>query len=240
MSDSSVKKAKHLFNKAMILYNNNNIIEALKLFQASLLEHYNIKTEIYIQLCKTHISNSNNPQHYSNSNKQQKPKLKTKEDIECQNILAKKDYYEIFNLNTSSTNEDIKKAYKKMVIKFHPDKNNSHLAEETFKKISQAYQTLTNKEKRKEYDIYRTEEKIKKQFRFQQHKEQYKQKTTNMNTQFANKFQHKESNRHFNYDNNNTSKQISTQPLNNLVCSIPILLIILMSLFSFVSQPTVS
>lgn len=58
-------------------------------------------------------------------------------DRECELILKKKDYYDILGLNKEGApNEDeIKKAYKKMAIKFHPDKNQSVHAADTFKKV---------------------------------------------------------------------------------------------------------
>lgn len=64
-----------------------------------------------------------------------------------------KDYYEILGVSRDSTPDEIKKAYRKLALKYHPDKNGgSKEAEEAFKEISVAYQTLSNPEKRKEYD----------------------------------------------------------------------------------------
>tara|TARA_B110000305_G_C19339836_1_gene588536 strand:- start:105 stop:614 length:510 start_codon:yes stop_codon:yes gene_type:complete len=58
-------------------------------------------------------------------------------------------YYRILELENNASNDDIKKAYRKLAIKYHPDKNpeNKEEAEEKFKKISQAYEILTNKDK---------------------------------------------------------------------------------------------
>jgi DnaJ family protein B protein 4 len=66
------------------------------------------------------------------------------------------DYYNILGVSKDATDTDIKKAYKKLAVKWHPDKNpdNKKEAEQHFKKISEAYQVLSNKEKRKEYDLY--------------------------------------------------------------------------------------
>jgi DnaJ-class molecular chaperone len=65
------------------------------------------------------------------------------------------DYYKILGLNKNSSNEDIKKQYKKLAIKWHPDKNinNKEKAEAEFKKISEAYQILSDKDKKKQYDV---------------------------------------------------------------------------------------
>jgi DnaJ-class molecular chaperone len=65
----------------------------------------------------------------------------------------KKDYYSILGVNQSATQEEIKKAYRKLALKWHPDKNPNNLEAETeFKKISEAYSILGEVTKRKEYD----------------------------------------------------------------------------------------
>lgn len=65
------------------------------------------------------------------------------------------DYYKILGVDKNSGVDDIKKAYRKLALKWHPDKNpNNKAAEENFKKISEAYAVLSDSEKRKNYDIY--------------------------------------------------------------------------------------
>lgn len=54
-------------------------------------------------------------------------------------------YYNILNLKTNSTKEEIKSAYKKLALKYHPDKNNSEDSREKFNEISNAYEILYNK-----------------------------------------------------------------------------------------------
>ena len=80
-----------------------------------------------------------------------------KEEEECQKILKLKDYYEILGIDKNADETQIKKAYRKLAIKFHPDKNKSKSAEEAFKKVNQAFSTLSNKEKRKHYDMFGTD-----------------------------------------------------------------------------------
>ena len=71
------------------------------------------------------------------------------EDKICKELMKKKDYYEILNISKDATPEQIKKGYKKQAIRFHPDKNHSKLSTECFKKISEAYQCLSDPEKKK-------------------------------------------------------------------------------------------
>lgn len=64
-----------------------------------------------------------------------------------------KDYYSILEIPKTSTAEEIKKAYRKMAMKYHPDKNaNDTTSEAKFKEVSEAYETLSNPEKRRKYD----------------------------------------------------------------------------------------
>jgi molecular chaperone DnaJ len=68
--------------------------------------------------------------------------------------MAKEDYYKILGIDRNSDKKEIKKAYRKLALKFHPDKNPSKQAEEKFKEISEAYAVLSDDQKRKMYDTY--------------------------------------------------------------------------------------
>src|SRR5580692_11870865 len=69
--------------------------------------------------------------------------------------MAKRDYYEILEVTKTSTKEEIKKAYRKVALKFHPDRNQGDkAAEEKFKEAAEAYEVLGDEEKRKMYDQY--------------------------------------------------------------------------------------
>jgi curved DNA-binding protein len=70
-------------------------------------------------------------------------------------MATKKDYYEILGVAKGASEDDIKKAYRKLAKKYHPDKNPGNKeAEEQFKLISEAYAVLSDASKRKEYDAY--------------------------------------------------------------------------------------
>ena len=67
-------------------------------------------------------------------------------------VTTYQDYYKMFGLKRNATAEDIKKAYRKLARKYHPDINKEKTAEENFKKINEAYEVLKDPEKRKLYD----------------------------------------------------------------------------------------
>ncbi|EAQ41376.1 MULTISPECIES: molecular chaperone DnaJ [unclassified Polaribacter] len=69
--------------------------------------------------------------------------------------MAKQDFYEILGISKSATQAEIKKAYRKMAIKYHPDKNpDDKVAEENFKKAAEAYEVLSDENKKARYDQY--------------------------------------------------------------------------------------
>ena len=69
-------------------------------------------------------------------------------------MSSKKDFYEILGVKKDATKDEIRKAYKKLALKWHPDKNpeNKKEAEEKFKEIAEAYSVLSDPDKKKEYD----------------------------------------------------------------------------------------
>ena len=67
-------------------------------------------------------------------------------------MSAKRDYYEVLGVNKSSSSDEIKSQYRKLALKFHPDRNKSPDAQEHFKEISEAYAVLSDSGKRDLYD----------------------------------------------------------------------------------------
>lgn len=68
--------------------------------------------------------------------------------------MIKRDYYEVLGLDRSASESEIKKAYRKLALEFHPDRNPSHDAEEKFKEASEAYEVLSDPSRRQIYDAY--------------------------------------------------------------------------------------
>ena len=69
--------------------------------------------------------------------------------------MAKKDFYDILGVNRDASDDEIKKAYRKLAMKYHPDRNpDSKEAEDKFKEAKEAYEILSDGQKRAAYDQY--------------------------------------------------------------------------------------
>ena len=69
--------------------------------------------------------------------------------------MAKRDYYGVLGVNKSASPEELKSAYRKLAVKYHPDKNpNDKVAEDKFKEASEAYGVLSDKSKKENYDNF--------------------------------------------------------------------------------------
>lgn len=68
--------------------------------------------------------------------------------------MAEKDYYQTLGVSKTATEQEIKRAYRKLALQYHPDRNKSKEAEAKFKEINQAYEVLSDQQKRKTYDQF--------------------------------------------------------------------------------------
>ena len=68
--------------------------------------------------------------------------------------MANRDYYEVLGVSRSHTDEDIRKAFRKKALEYHPDRNKSPDAEAKFKEINEAYQVLSDPQKRAQYNQF--------------------------------------------------------------------------------------
>lgn len=68
--------------------------------------------------------------------------------------MAKKDFYEVLGVSKSASDAEIKKAYRKLALEYHPDRNKTKEAEAKFKEVTQAYEVLSDEQKRKTYDQF--------------------------------------------------------------------------------------
>ncbi|XP_060941810.1 dnaJ homolog subfamily B member 14 [Limanda limanda] len=83
----------------------------------------------------------------------------TKDQVEgVTRIKRCKDYYEVLGASKEASEDELKKAYRKLALKYHPDKNHAPGATEAFKKIGNAYAVLSNPDKRRQYDVTGGEE----------------------------------------------------------------------------------
>lgn len=88
----------------------------------------------------------------------EEPKFTTEQQEEAVRVSKLKNYYDILGIKKEATEDDIKRAYRKLAIKLHPDKNHAPAAEDAFKKVTQAYSCLSDGQKKSFYDIFGEEQ----------------------------------------------------------------------------------
>ncbi|XP_011479866.1 dnaJ homolog subfamily B member 5 [Oryzias latipes] len=91
----------------------------------------------------------------SSSSSSSAESTKSEQEVPCLSIKPQgKDFYKILGITHESNEDEIKKAYRKLALKFHPDKNSDPDAEDKFKEIAEAYEVLTDPQKRSVYDQF--------------------------------------------------------------------------------------
>lgn len=104
---------------------------------------------------RTSSSSSHRSSRSSNSSRSAKPAARSADmDAECSRIINTDSYYKVLGVTRNATQKEIKKAYRKRALKYHPDKNSAPGASEAFKVISEAFTTLSNEEKKHDYDRF--------------------------------------------------------------------------------------
>lgn len=176
---STIEKAQDLYDKGLSSFEEGNFNEALHYFNESIKLQPSPKVEDKIKECKEKIKEKKEKEKTSPQNSDENinsTQEKSEDEIECEKIIDEKDYYKLLNVIKQETidPDELKKAYKKLAIKFHPDKNKAARADEAFKKISTAYQTLNDLEKRKLYDKYGTEEEFREKY-YQANQQRYEE-----------------------------------------------------------------
>ncbi|XP_054164166.1 dnaJ homolog subfamily B member 9-like [Oppia nitens] len=73
-------------------------------------------------------------------------------------VLSAKDYYQLLGVSRDASERDIKKAFRKLAVKYHPDKNKAKDAEDKFREIAKAYEVLSDADKRRRYDKFGDED----------------------------------------------------------------------------------
>lgn len=135
------EEAEKLFKQAQEAMKTHDIDKAIYLLQKSVNLYYTDHASKLLKKAK-------------NTKKHTEPKPEYTQEHEqlSQNLLNKTDYYSILNIPKTASQDDIKKAYRKLVIKFHPDKNKAPSAEDAFRHLQKAYECLTDDSRKAYYD----------------------------------------------------------------------------------------
>jgi len=137
--------------------------KALKLYPSSKSEKL-LETVLGMMddKCNGHAGNNDKQESYPEPNNDEATTSSaeyTQDQIDAVKRIRKcKNYYEILGVNKTASDTELKKAYRKLALAFHPDKNKAPGAGEAFKAIGNAYAVLSNTEKKRQYDLYGDED----------------------------------------------------------------------------------
>jgi len=151
-------------------FNDGNYEKALKFAKKSLSLYETPQGQQWLKELQENKDNSgsakqsneglrNRKKQESSARDENKPGLQnktyTKEQLaEVEKIKNCKDYYELFGISKDASEAELKKAYRKLALKFHPDKNSAPGADEAFKVIGHAFAVLNDPDKRRQYDQF--------------------------------------------------------------------------------------
>ena len=124
--------------------------KAIRLFKKSLSLHPSESAQKYLKIAAQESYSANIPK--SVQAKPSTPTFTVEQETLCKRILEKTDFYDILSLSKLSTPDEIKKSYRKLALKLHPDKNHCPSASEAFKKINKSFACLSDATKRQIYD----------------------------------------------------------------------------------------
>ena len=164
------ERSKLLLERGQKSLENKNYLEALHYFKLSNKFQKSFQTDELIKKCEEIVKEMREKEKKEESSKDETGP--NPQDEACEKIIKNNNYYEILGITKETPNDDIKRAYKKLALKFHPDKNKSSKAEEAFKKIATAYQTLTDPKKRELFDKYGSEEEYREKI-YQERQQQF-------------------------------------------------------------------
>ncbi|XP_055608380.1 dnaJ homolog subfamily B member 14-like [Uranotaenia lowii] len=171
MMEVNKDEARRCIDLARGAFNVGNLEKAKKFAEKSIKLFPLKEAEDLLRRIKSASSSSSRPGSESTARKrataankenEKEPKLNvdyTQKQLDVvQRIKKSKDYYEILGITKEATDSDIKKAYKKLALQLHPDKNKAPGSVEAFKSVGNAVATLTDAQKRKEYDLFGNQE----------------------------------------------------------------------------------
>ena len=148
-------KAEKFVRKAEKLFPSRKIQEILNLVQQMGEEDDEPNGSV-----PTHQRNGHSPAHdHDNEEASTSSANFSQDQVEAVKRIRKcKNYYEILGVKKEVTETELKKAYRKLALAFHPDKNKAPGASEAFKAIGNAYAVLSEPEKKRQYDLYGDED----------------------------------------------------------------------------------
>ncbi|KAA8583749.1 hypothetical protein FQN60_014957 [Etheostoma spectabile] len=150
--DSNKDEAERCIKIALIAINNKQPDKARKFLEKA---HRLFPTDQVKNLLESLAHNGKPPDENGSPVNGDRPTMRHRSHgEEPDGIKSCKDYYQILGVEKTASEEDLKKAYRKLALKFHPDKNHAPGATEAFKAIGNAYAVLSNTEKRRQYDQY--------------------------------------------------------------------------------------